>query len=596
MNIDKFASNILRKEREQTIAGKWTVKKLIIDGDFSGTINGLNFTDDVLHTGNWETAEVTGRKKIHTLNTTDVTVRYINRIDVADWLENAVMLSAQNEQIIDGRVQLGSSVFYNDVQVTGDVNGLTINPETVLTKSGEGQVLNGDLTIRTMTPHGMKQLFIENLLLSDGINGRNITEIYENVLKSTDTKINSKRLVFEQPLLVESLETGKSFYGVNMAQFLQETVESNKIVKFHSNLEYLTRVGDNLKASAFDVAVELNHFEYHQSLQGVNIQKTVPFTIMTASSTDYVIAVQERNTNTSFEIIKFYKWSRSENSFVDDGSMLPLAYNIDAYEITKFDKVVFKRIDHLFVEVFDRTSSQFLQQLMLLDIPSRRFVAVITDQKPVSAQYFTVETRNNDCYGAIFPSSKNLNIICATSPSTVLETDPIRMVSSQNDIIILLTDDHQLQIWHRQKIQQVLKVMNPKSFASTRHNEKFYLAVTSDKVEQSIHHGSIEVLESSVSDINFIHVQSFDLDNPFMVQFSVIPSGDLLLYILTKNPGKALSVYKYAGASYFIESIESSTIINTGSHLTTINIDGHTELIAIVSNEVFIIEAVLKEY
>lgn len=138
--------------------------------------------------------------------------------------------------------------------------------------------------------------------------------------------------------------------------------------------------------------------------------------------------------------------------------------------------------------------------------------------------------------------------------------------------------------------------MNPQNFASVRYNGKIFLAVTSDKIQQSVHHGSIEIFESSENEVNFVHVQSFVLENPFQVKFSNISSGDLLLYALTKNPGKSLNIFKYAGASYFIEAIESSTIVNTGTDLSTITAGGSREFVAIVSGDVSIIEAVLKKY
>jgi hypothetical protein len=596
MNIDEFANNVLRKGKDQTINQKWHVKKLIIDGDFTGTINGLNFVDDVLHTGNWETAVVTGFKKIHTMNVSDVSTRFINGIDVENWLNHTVMINAATPQEIEGRVRLTSPVFYNDLQVDGRVNGIEFNSETVLTKSGEGQLINGDLTIRSMTPQGMKSLLIENLFLQNGINGRNVKKLYEKALKTIDTKIDSKRLVFEKPLTVKSLETSKSIFGVNMAEFQDESDRNNNFVKFHEDLEYLRHVSDDLRSSASDIAVELSHFEFHQSLQGVNIQKTVPITINVGSEVGFFLAVHERNTNTSLEVIKFYRWNRTVNNFVDDGSIQPIVFSSASFEITKFDRVFYRRVDHLFVEIFDRAANHFVQQLMALDLVNRLFVPVLDDKRSTSTEFFTLDPQTSDCVGSFSPFLPNINIVCASSPPTIIKTDPIRMVSSQNDVIILLTDDHQLQVWQQQKIRQVLKVMNPQSFASIRFEGKIYLAVTSDRVEQSIHHGSIEIFESKENEINFAVVQSFDLENPFMVQFSVIPSGDLLLYILTKNPGKALSVFKYAGASFFVESIQSSTIINTGSHLTSINIDGQTEFIAVVSNEVFIIEAVLKEF
>lgn len=597
MNIELFAASILRHDKNQTVAGSWNVRKLIIEGDYNGTINGFNFVGDMLHRGNLATAEVTGGKKIHSLQAYDVATQFVNGIDIVNWFVNAINLSETRvEQAIEGKVDLSQSTFYNDLQVLGTVNGMIINPKTVLTKSGEGQVIRGDLTIRTKTQRDIKQLFIENLFLSAGINDKNITEIYENSLKRSDQKIDCEKVVFEQPLITRSIETYHSIYGVNIRDFLDEHDANNQLMKFHNNLKNLNRVGFELRASARDVAVELSHFEDHQSLYGENIMQTVPFTIKSGAFVDYALAVHEKKENSQFETIRFYRWNREQNLFVEDASMLPLDYNINAYQVTRLHNVVQGGIDHLYIEIFDKTSKTFLQNLMLHDPNIRTFVSVLQSQSPSSAQFFTLNSGLGGCYGSCFPTLENLNIICGGVPSTVLRTGPIRMVSSQNGIIILLTDDHQLQIWHEQKIRQVLKVMNPQSFTSIRYNDRYFLAVSSDKVEKSIHHGSIEIFVSEHDNINFIHAQSINLENPFIVRFSVIPSGDLLLYILTKNPAKALSVHKYAGASDFEEIIGSSTIINNGRDLSVINIDGKREFIAVVSNEIFIIEAVVKAY
>lgn len=580
--------------KDQKITGNWSVNELIINGDYIGTINGLNFNEDVLHTGNWHTAEVTGHKRFLSVETYNINASHVNQIDIMDWYQNAVNLNSSIEQNIDGHVDLGQAVFYEDLEVYGLVNGLIINPETVLTKSGEFQVIAGNLTIKTMTPQEVKSSFIENLYLQYGINGKNITDIYLNTLKTSDTKISSRNLIFERKLVAGSIETDQNIYGVNVAEFLKKSDASVQLVKFQQNLEYLLTVSESLKKSNADVAIELSHFEHHQSIPGVNIQKTIPITIR-FDSVDFVLAIYERITNSSFETISFYRWLRNTNTFVNDGSMNPLQYNFQFHQITGLEKIVKNGIDHLYVEVFDESIESFIQNLMLFDPQSKTFVAVLQTKSLAPTRVFTLDDGSSACYGSFILFAENLNIICDGQPMTILKTPPIRSASSQNGIIILLTVDRQLQIWHENKMRQVLKLMNPQSFTCIRFGGKFYIAVTLDKVDQSIHHGSIEIFESN-DDIDFKLVQSVELENPFLVQFSVIPSHDLLLYVLSRNAGKTLSIYKYAGASYFVETIGSSTIVNTGRDLRTMSIDGKREFIAIVSSDVFIIEAVIKIY
>lgn len=583
----------MRQDRNQTITGKWNVKSLYIEGDFNGLINGLNFVDDVLHTGNWETAEVTGFKKIYELEAYNVATQFVNDIDVVNWIENAVRLNETNEQEIEGTVELGRSTFYNDIQVLGTVNGMIFSSENILTKTHEGQVINGNLTIRTLTPQAIRQLFIKNLFLRDGINGKNIRDIYENSLQSSDQRIDSELLIFEKPIITKTIETNHSIYGVDIKEFLHEHDVTNDLLKFQNNLRFLSQVGEDLKSSFRDVPVELSYFEDHQLLHGENIIGTTSFRIRSGSLVDYIIGVHEKKS--LFEVIKFYRWNREKNLFLDDGTILPLEYSSEQYQVTKLNNVIQNGVDHLYVEIFDKVEKIFMQSLMLLDQVSRTFIANFQSQSRFSEQFFTLDSGSGPCYGSCQPSGENINIICDGETSKVLTTKSVLMVSSQNGIIILLTDDHQLQIWYQDKLRQVLKVLNPQSFTSIRFNGKFYLAVSCDRVERSIHHGSIEIFESG-NDINFSLVQSFILENPSVVKFSVIPSGDLLLYILTRNPAKAFSVFIFAGASYFEEVVGSSTIINNGKDLSVISVDGKREFIAVVSNEIYVIEVIIKEY
>lgn len=583
-------------DQEQTISDRWEVNKLVIDGDYDGLVNGMDLYNEVLHLENLDNAVVTGAKRFRLVEADNVYTKYVNEVNILDWYENAVKLNSAEEQIIVGHVDFGQPIFYNGIEVYGPVNNLTFNSETILTKSHEGQVINGDLMIQTMTPQDVRTSFIERLFLLYGINDKNVTDMFLNTLKPSDKRIESSHVVFEKQIYVGSIEADKSIYGVNIGDFLKNSESSNKLMRFQKNLEHLVKQSESLNNCFSETVIELNHFEYHQSLYGVNIQKTVPLAIKGDLSIINTIAVLERNTAIALDVIKFHHWIPESQGFSSNSSISPLEFSMSLYQVTKLDKVVYKGVDHLFFELFDKSRKLYIQNLMAYDIQRRNFVTALATENKFSVQFFTLDEGNTACYGSIFPSFVNLNIICEAQPPTVLTTTAaIKTVSSHNGIIILLTDDHQLQIWHMQKTRQVLNIMNAQSFTSILYNRKYYLAVTSEKVEQSIHHGSLEIFESG-SDLNFRLVQSFELENPFTVKFSIVPSGDLLLYTLTKNPSKALCIFKYAGASNFLEIIDRATIINSGSDLSTIKVDGIREFLAIVSGEVFIIEAVFQEY
>lgn len=592
-----MAQNVLRHNISQTITGTWNFKKLHLYGDYDGTINGFNIADDILHTGILDSAEITGAKSIHSVHANHVYTSMINSIDLVEWLSNAVLLNTTDEQTIEGKITFGQSMFDNGLTVDGQVNGMNLNYQTVFTKSNENQVLNGDLTIHIIDEKLSKgrSFFVENLQLQNGINGKDITDIYENVLKANDTIINSSKLIFDNKLLVGSVVTSKSIYDVDMGKFLKGSDASTNLVKFQKNLEYLTTIGHELIESFKDVAEELSHFEHVQSLHGAHIQRSVPFIIKSSPLMEYGIAVHERHNNISKEIIKFYRWNREQNLFVIDPILEPLQYDYTQFVITRLNKVIYNSIDHLFLELFNRQTKAFSQKLLLCDLEAGNVLPMLDVSSLVSTKFITLFNGRRPCYGSLFPTLQDISIICDGAAPLAVSTLPIRMVSSQNEILILLSDDHQLQIWKDMKLVQVLKILKPESFASIYFNGKYYLAVCSDKVEQSIHHGSIEIFESN-DEINFIHVQSIELDYPMKIQFSILPTGDVMMYVLTRNPSKTLGIFMFAGVSYFVERVGSSTIVSPGSDLNTIQIDGKFEFLSIVSGEIYLIQAVLNEY
>ena len=594
MKIKSLQHNII-----QNITGTWHIKKLILYDEFKGTVNNLNFYDDVLHTGNMDSAMITGHKEFVNFNTKNVDTVFVNGILLSDWFEHSVFLNVAQEQIIQGRVTLIDAFFYNDINVQGLVNNMNFNRNTVLIKPDENQIINGTLTIKTRSQSDGKisSLFIDQLELRDGINDKNIKYLYDNALKVGDSNINSNLLVFENQLVVGHLQVDNNIYDVNVKNFSQELEKSSKITNYQNNMEHLTKVADELIESYDDAVVELSRFEYLQSLYGVNIQKTIPLSVKIGPNVEYFLVVHEQSYNLSLEILTFYKWNCEENLFIYDSHIIPRHFDMNNFRISALDKVVYKSSELLFVELFDSTSRMFTQWLMIFDPVSAKFEHLIETQNIESQFLFTLNSEDT-CFGSFSPGLSNIFINCENQlQSAKILTSPLKMVSSQNKIMILLTEDYQVQIWNNKQIIQTLRVFNPICYASIYLNNKYYLAFCSDKMDQSIHHGSIEIYESS-DDINFKLVQSLDLENPLKINFSLLLSGDLVLYILTSTPSKSLLVYLYTGISYFTEAIDSSTIVSSGIDLSTIKINNQIELLSIVSktNEIFLVEAVVNSY
>lgn len=578
----------------QEISGNWKIKKLVIYGDFDGIINGLNIKDDVLNARNLNT-RVEGLKRIKTLEVHDLYTKFINDLNVEDWILNAVRINSSTEQLIDGHVIFKKFVHVeNNLHVYGTVNNILISPQTVLMKNRDNQVINGDATFFILDPSNpgrANQIFIDRLSLRDGINMKNWQTINENVFRPEDDFINSK-VVFEKELHVESLQTNKSIYGTDMVEFLKGSSVSNSMVKFKKNMEHLSEIGDDLIRSLGDSVVELSHFEFVQTINGHDIQKSVLFSI----NHNYFLAIHEKNS--SLEAINFYRWNQESRKFIIEPAMIPLQYNVETYQVYHFYKIIYRGVDHLYLEFFDRLAETFNQNLLVHDTRSGTFVHVIQETSKNSGKFFTWKDGLTPCYGVIYQFAENIFVNCEGMPQTVIQAEnSVRKISSQNDKLILLTDDGKVRVWRDQKFFNIPNLINPQSFSSIEYNGKIYLAVITDEVEGTIHHGDILIFESLINDLNFKELQKLSLHVPTDVKFSKAPSGDLLLYILTRNEPRAFYVFSYAGSSNFVPSIGEETIIKKASNLDVIQIDDISEMASIVSGDnLYIIQAVINHF
>lgn len=587
----------------QEVTGKWKIRKLVLHGDYNGLINGFDVQNDILHVHN-QNALMTGLKKVGVLDVHDVIVNFINDIDVDDWMKNAVRINSTTDQFIEGHISFKKfALFENNLRVYKTVNGLTITPQTVLMKNRENQVINGDVTFFIIDPRSPQmnaksnQLFIQNFKLNGDINGRNWQELKDNVFKSDSDSIDSK-VVFEKELRVTELEANNSIYGTDMVEFLNGSSVSNHMQQFKKNMEHLEDVGDDLVRGFSETVIELSHFEFIQTLNGKDIQKSVLFSSHSNDKRNYILAVHEKNSTVEF--INFYKWNRENRKFLPDISIPSLSYSAEIYQITHFYKIVYEGLDHLFLEVFDRQHNIYNHNLLRYEsnIESFLHVPIIQPSGEFSSKLFTWKDGSMACYGQIQRLDDKVFINCYQLPQTIIQIGEIvRNVSCLDDALIILTERGDVRVWRNQDVKRIQGINNPQSFSGIRYNDKYYLAIRTDEMAGTIYHGGIHIFESSVNRINFREIQKLSLHVPTAVQFSKAPSDDLLLYILTRNEPRAFYVYSYAGSSNFVPSIGEDTIIKKASDLDFIQVDGSAEMVSIVSGEkLYIIQAVLNEF
>lgn len=160
-------------------------------------------------------------------------------------------------------------------------------------------------------------------------------------------------------------------------------------------------------------------------------------------------------------------------------------------------KLIFHHKEFLVLEIFAVAQNSFTQFLYGFDQQAQSFEVWNKFTSQVSRHFITLNQFNNTCFGSFTPGFNSLEVICDDPARNFLlqTSSPIQMVTTSNQLMILLFVDRHLEVWSDLKAVQALNIQNPVCLASIKWKNKYYLAVCSDRMDDSIHYGSIEIYE-----------------------------------------------------------------------------------------------------
>lgn len=385
--------------------------------------------DDVLKATQLD-AEIRGRKTFQHILAGNINTQFLGGVDLHEWFTNSIQLYSGDPQLIQGKVNLHKSTFFNDISVQNFVNNHEFNANTILTRSLHNQVIQGNLIIKTKLPKAIVMSSFDQIFLANGINGVNFNGFFQDAFKLNDTEIESG-ISFLNPLVVQDLEmNGYNLYDVDMNKFLSELDASTDLRKYEENLASLDEVGRNLVASFQDQAFVLSHFEFQQTLLGMNIKKVVPFKIdYPDQHVDHLLAVFEENSNTSVSSISFYIWDSHLYKFVVDPVIKKLEYDMKVYKLTNLEKINHQQKEYLFLEIFLVEKKVFRQCLLDFDRKERKFDGFLKFDSQMSRRFLSLEGFNSKCLGSYAIDQPNILSHCGTDEEIFLETSKIKMVS-----------------------------------------------------------------------------------------------------------------------------------------------------------------------
>ncbi|XP_049294198.1 uncharacterized protein LOC125769507 [Anopheles funestus] len=602
INVEEYDKYALRYHQPQEISGKWHFHDVEIHGDFNPkTLNGYNVETDLLRldvpVGNF-----TAPKRFRELHTESIVCAppcIIQDVDMDEWYANGLRL--RGNQTIEGTLHIQDGIITGNLEVLGTVNGRQFDAEHLLLKSVP-QNVNGTLRLVTKFPKENK-IFP---LVFESLSARAINE------KDVEKFMNSIAVISQNPLnvnipvtLIEPLEAeetvleGDMVYGVNVTQLLQSTSYHKDISELASQVRSLNSVNDRLAQSVFENSPVFSHFDKMKPFT-VQAVRMLVLTVSIHSGPMDLIVVHSTETNRP-SAIEFYHWSDKKSNLIP-AKAFPSIVGHDR-TIVNMKRLNLGHKQHLFVEFLEHGNNGYAQQI--LDLHSEttsmyKFIPLYVMNSTRARDVIWMKIVKLDCIVMYTKGMAGFEVRCLREHNLVQILDvrqiaetvvPMQIVALENHLIIL-DNSERIQIWRTTasfylKHHQTIAVSHPSYLSVARYENQLMLAINSEHTPNTAHHGSIEIWRKALTaNATFVQHQLILTKLPKQLQFSVLPSKEMLLYTLTENWLHPLVVYRYEGVTGFREILTTNTIRQKAKRMSVLKLRvAGKELIAIVGPE-----------
>uniref|UniRef100_A0A182N2V7 VWFD domain-containing protein n=1 Tax=Anopheles dirus TaxID=7168 RepID=A0A182N2V7_9DIPT len=602
INVEEYDKNVFRYHQPQEITGKWQFHDMKIHGDFHvQTLNGYNVETELLR-NDVTAGNFTASKRFRELHVESIVCAppcVIQEVDMDEWYANGLRL--RGNQTVEGTLRIVNGVITSNLEVLGTVNGLHFDAEHLMLKSIP-QTVNGTLRIVTKFPKENKifPLVFESLH-AHAINGKDVEKFLKNValVEQNPLTVNIP-VTFAGPLEAdETLFESDMVFGVNVTQLLQRTAYTSGVKELASQVRSLNSVNDKLAENVFENSPVLSHFDKMKPMTVQAVRMLVLTIPMHPGPMDLVVVHSAQPSRPS--VIDFYHWSDEASTLVPAKSF-PSIVGRDR-TIVNVKRLHLGPNQHLFVEFLEQNSNYFVQQILDLQTEAtglHKFVPLYVMNSTRSRDAIWMKIAKLDCIVMYSKGNVGLEVRCQREHNLVQILDvrqleetvvPMQIVALDNHLI-LLDKGERIQIWRTTanfylKHHQTIDVAHPSYLSVAKYENQLMLAINSEQTPNTVHHGSIEIWRKALSpNATFVQHQLILTKLPKQLQFSVLPSRELLLYTLTENWLHPLVVYRYEGVTGFREILTTNTIRQKAKRLSLLKLRlARKEVVAIVGPE-----------
>ncbi|CAH0560860.1 unnamed protein product [Brassicogethes aeneus] len=648
--LDQLAKTYLSKSRNQTIFATYTfedevlfVKDLISPIiNTTGNINEINFsaflqtvllnnTDQIFETPvfieNFITGVVNGEYKVNDLDLESQVMRYdvenivtgkksfesmkvntlhikdhleVQKIALAKWLRN--VLQKEGAYQVQGNYTFNvPPTFESGISLKGTLNDINFNKDNIM-MADIPQEITGQKTFKSdpLDPIHFKSVKIKK----GAINGVFFSELMSNEARLDKDSTFESPMKFHNNITVDNININKLYNGVNVTELLKNISSLNSLNNFDDNYYDLKMMAQKIQTSLENQAYFLNYFKL----------------VMTLIKTNHIMGMTLED---NIDIMLTFS---NRSNILEVGKFV---LNPDAVTILPQDVIVMGSYPNVIVKVKlgNKDMLYFERELNRHNNKGASHIGEIVNIKPnntVDILYkfinngsqfvssFHLTSINEDCLAFIDLSETNIQIACENngnihylpplSHRTAHELQFMNILNETYMVVISHEFEHKASCTEILKFdptslefksQQIIYEDKPKAVHSILYNGQHYLAVVSGHMQNTMIFGEVTIRRFNFTSKQFEVWQVLNLKAPHKVQFSILPSNELVLYVLTESPTEPFIVYIYNGISGFTEIIKGSTVPKA-RYLKTFTLNNNVFVATVHKDEISIMQGIFK--
>ncbi|KAF2893085.1 hypothetical protein ILUMI_13089, partial [Ignelater luminosus] len=586
-------------------------KILNLTGNYK--LNGLDFANDVMLFD--KENYVTGRKVISDVHTSVLDIPegydthvYVQNVNIIHLLQAAVL--KQGRHRLTGKISFkGYTTFLDGIRSEYPIiNGIRFNNETIMLKS----VPQNITSIKMFHPkHGTESDNSENatsiitfktLQVKDGLNGIDMEKLLERQAYKNEDTVFKNKMNFNGSIAMYNVNIEKLYNDVNISELIQDIIQFSKEDNFLNSYQKLYSAAEHINKSLMGQAHYLDYYEIRQ------IYKEKDFIIPVKLENPDVKHLACVVKSTFRYNINFQVWDEQGEVFRKDNELNEIVMDGILHYLTT---VTYKGKEYWYIELdgFKGTIYKITKEGL------EQVTQTLSHRGTKSVVSVVLPDENRDCFFLLY--AKKGELYCA-DVEQVTNNYPIKLDLYQvfNYIhngfkaisvliegiphIFIVNNQEQgnINIWRKGtgskfEIKQVIYISNPNSIAFTFSQGDYYLAIASGHVQQAKYPGFLDIRKFNKDLKEFKTIQKIDINVPLEVEFAVLPTKELILYVLTENPVKPLVVYEYQGISGFKEKIIGSTLPKV-TNMKSFNTRNDHFILANNMQETRVIQAIFK--